>query len=445
MITELVIAGLTTYAYRKTKYNYTHKSENELENRWMAAMVGAGVKNKDEESATYELTQIIPTQYGFCCCVKIPYGLSFGDLIKLKPVIETNLGAICEFEKDKLENYATLKIIKNVFKSDYKPVKTKANEIFLGYKLDGRKYILDLNTNSHILIAGMTGSGKSFLFASIVTNLIYYNSKDIDIYLFQIMKGEIDIFRNCPSVKFTSDNENEILIMLKKLSNLIHKRSKQFTELGIKNISQWNKHFPNKRMKRIIIGAEEISFFMNEKNEHFEFFNRIVKAGRSCGIHFIGLTQRTTSANLGGNGELKSQLTVITAKQRGEIDSKNAIDVYDAAYLEPQEFIASSNEGLVKFMAPTIDEYFKILNKYVPEIIIPDAISSKEPSKEKPAISGGWHIPSEEEWKSIRDTIPEVTYIKQEEKIPVGQMKAPKKGKKNGVISLNEVRESVNA
>ncbi|WP_139905602.1 hypothetical protein [Clostridium thermarum] len=217
------------------------------------------------------------------------------------------------------------------------------------------------------------------------------------------MKGEIDIFKNCPSVKFTSDNPSEILVILKKLTDIIHKRSKQFAACGIKNINQWNKNFPNKKMKRIIIGAEEISFFMepgskDEANPFFHYFNDIVKAGRSAGVHFIGLIQRTTAANLGGNGELKSQLTVITAKQRSELDSRNAIDINDAAYLESQEFICSCNDGYVTFKAPTIDEDFMILNKYVPEIKVPEV-----EVKEKPQVGKKSRILSIEETAKLRE------------------------------------------
>lgn len=440
MITELGIVGATTYGYWKIKHHKKHKAEKEILKKWAAAMIGAGIKNKMEEENTFEIVDIKKTDYGFNCKVSIPFGISADKLEGLKPVIETNLNCVCEIEKDKFETYATLKIINRVLDFDFAPVKTKNNEIYLGKKLDGTDFILNLNTNPQILIAGQTGTGKTFEFALILTNLIYHNAKDIDIYLFQVMKGEIDIFKECPSVKFTSDNEDEILVMLKKLDNLIHKRSKQFTENGIKNISQWNKHFPQKKMKRIIIGIEEISFFMNEESKHFEYFNRIVKAGRSCGIHFIGITQRTTSANLGGNGELKSQLTVITAKQRSELDSRNAIDIGDAVNLGEQEFIVSCNDGYVKFKAPKIDEDFKVLNQYVPEIIVPKN-DKTEPIKEKTSIRGGWHIPTAEEWEKIKHDIPEVTYVKKEEKIPTGQMEAPKKRsrKKSGLVKLSEV------
>jgi hypothetical protein len=44
VISELVIMGLTTYVYRKRKYNATHKSEREIMEKFKAAMIGAGIK-----------------------------------------------------------------------------------------------------------------------------------------------------------------------------------------------------------------------------------------------------------------------------------------------------------------------------------------------------------------------------------------------------------------
>lgn len=439
MIVEL--AAATTI---KITYNWLKKAPDRIiKEKWREILLNSkvdGIRNKNE--VTFEISTIYPRKYGYYCIVNIPQGLSVDALKKAKKIIEDNLNCIAEIEKDRFEKYITVKLVNKVVEYEYAPVETNDHELFLGFKLDGSAYKLDINKDPHALIAGKTGTGKSFLFATILTNLIYFNSKDIEIYLIQVMKGEIDIFKDCPSVKFTSDNKDEILIILKRISNIIHKRSKTFAEQGIKNITQWNQHFKSKKMKRIILGAEEVSFFMDEEGEYFEHFNNIVKAGRSVGVHFIGLTQRTTSANLGGNGELKSQLTIITAKQRSELDSKNAIDINDAAYLEAQEFIASSNDGYVTFKAPTVDEDFKILNNYVPEIVIPN--DNKE-IKEKISIKYSWHRPTPEEWNNIKDSLPNLTIVKKEETKPIGQLLAAKKEKKNGVISLSEVEQNVNA
>lgn len=365
--------------------SFRDKDINRIKFLWDMALIKCniqGIKNKDAE--TFSIDKIKRESYGYSLKVPVPLGLSAETLYKSKEILQDNLKCLVEFDKKRFSDCIKVKLITKIINNkEFEPVKTKEYELFLGHLIDGTPYIIDLNKDPHLLFAGKTGTGKSFLFASVLTNLIYNNQKDIDIYLFQVMKGEIDIFKKCKPVKFTSDNKQEILIMLKKLSNIIHNRSKTFAASGIKNITQWNKHHKKNKMKRIIVAAEEISFFMekadDKDNPYFKYFTNIVKAGRSAGVHFIGLTQRTTAANL--STELKAQMTIITSKQRSELDSRNAIDIGDAVNLEEKEWIASGNDGYVWFKAPSIDEDFSILNKFVSEIVIPCSDHSQQIQK----------------------------------------------------------------
>lgn len=368
MLIELGTFLTCAYALNEFK----NRDIRKLKKDWRGIMENAkseGIRNKNNQS--FELLQAERKDYGYKCIISIPHGLNHSSLFKAKEAIEDSLGCIIELKKDKFKKYIEMDIIEDLIENTkFEPYETKPNELFMGYKYNGEEYLLDLTKDPHIILSGKTGTGKSFLLASILTNLIYYHKKTTELYLLQLMKGDINIFKDCPNVKFSSTTADEIMIALKKLNDIINTRSLEFAEQGVKNIAQWNKHFKNRQMKRIIVVVEEISFFM--KNEiAFEYFNAIVKAGRASGVHLICLTQRTTSANLGGNGELKSQMTVITAKQRSELDSRNAIDIEDAAYLDNQEFISSCNDGYVYFKSCWVDEDFKVLNKYVPEIKVP--------------------------------------------------------------------------
>lgn len=386
MITEIVgaMGCLTGIMVLR---NLRDRDINRIKLLWQLALQKCntqGIKNKDGD--TFYIDKIDREAYGYSLRVSIPLGLSAETLYKTKGILQDNLKCLIEWDKKRFSDCIKVKLITKIInEKEFKPVKTKSNELALGYLIDGTPFIINLNKDPHLLFAGKTGTGKSFLFASVITNLIYNNSKNVDIYLFQVMKGEIDIFKKCKPVKFASDNKDEILTMLKKLSNIIHNRSKTFAASGIKNITQWNKHHPKNHMKRIIVAAEEISFFMekadDKDNPYFKYFTNLVKAGRSAGVHFIGLTQRTTAANL--STELKAQMTIITSKQRSELDSRNAIDISDAVNLEQQEWIASGNDGYVWFKAPSIDEDFKVLNKYVPEVVVPCVNSQTTVQKQK--------------------------------------------------------------
>lgn len=377
MITEFVIGAGCVYLYRR----FQNRKVYQLKENWKNTLENAradGIRNMKGD--TFEMFKVFQKPYGYLGLVSVPSGLKVGNLENAKDIIQDSLHCLIEIEKENFKDYIKVKVItKQVEKFNFEPIKTYPNQLYLGKKIDGDYYKINLNTNPHIIISGQTGTGKSFLLASILTNLIYNHPNSTELYLLQITKAEIDIFSKCKNVRFTSNNLKEIEAILEKLNNTINLRSKIFSSNGIKNISQWNKHFKNKRMKRIIVCVEEISFFMNDEDSNaFKIFNNLVKAGRSVGIHLIALTQRTTVANLGGDGELKSQTTVITARQRSDLDSRNAIDIGDAVDLREREFIAYSNEGYVYFTAPYLDEDFNILNEYVPEIKIPDIQEVKE-------------------------------------------------------------------
>lgn len=377
MITEFAISAACVYLFRR----FQNRKLYQLKENWKNTLENARVEGvRNMKGDTFEIFQVFQKNYGYLCLISIPSGLKVENLESAKDVIQDSLHCLIEVEKENFKDYIKVKVItKQVEKFNFEPVKTYPNQLYLGKKIDGDYYKIDLNTNPHIIISGQTGTGKSFLLASILTNLIYNHPNSAELYLLQITKAEIDIFSKCNNVRFTSNNLKEIEAILEKLNNTINLRSKIFSNNGIKNIGQWNKHFKNKRMKRIIVCVEEISFFMNdEESNAFKIFNNLVKAGRSVGIHLIALTQRTTVANLGGDGELKSQTTVITARQRSDLDSRNAIDIGDAVDLREREFIAYSNEGYVYFTSPYLDEDFEILHEYVPEIKIPDVQEVKE-------------------------------------------------------------------
>lgn len=377
MIIEFGIGAGCVYLFRR----FQNRKAYQLKQDWKNTLENAradGIRNMKGD--TFEMFKVFEKSYGYLCLVSKTSGLKVENLENAKDVIQDSLHCLIEVEKENFKDYIKVKIItKPVEKFNFEPVKTYPNQLYFGKKIDGDYYKIDLNTNPHIIISGQTGTGKSFLLASILTNLIYNHPNSVELYLLQITKAEIDIFSKCKNVRFTSNNLKEIEAILEKLNNTINLRSKIFSQNGIKNIGQWNKHFKNKRMKRIIVCVEEISFFMQgEDSNAFKIFNSIVKAGRSVGIHLIALTQRTTVANLGGDGELKSQTTVITARQRSDLDSRNAIDIGDAVDLREREFIAYSNEGYVYFTSPWIDEDFNTLHEYVSEIKIPDVQEVKE-------------------------------------------------------------------
>lgn len=413
MITEMLIAGVGFYTYSWLNDTWKRKIKKEFEK----TMEGIGLYNKKEE--TFSILEVEKMNYGYKTLICIPKGLSLDHLMAKQNIIEDNMNAIIEISKNKFSKYAVMYIVdKDVAKYKYSPVKCEEWRLWIGKDIKGQDYFLDLNKDPHILVGGCTGTGKSFLLAAILTNAIYYNSKNIEIYLSQIVKGEVGAFSKCPGVKFTAYSIEEVRLSLKKVCNILDNRSQLFVKCGIKNITQWNKHYKRRKLKRIIYVLEELSFFM-EHEDVWEMILKIAKAGRSVGIHLIGLLQRSTATNL--NTDCKSQMSKITFKQKSSIDSTNIIGIPDATKLKSMECIVDSNDGIVNLKTSWIDEDFYLLNKYVPEIAIP---IKKSKDVDKKII--------EEATKTI-NKLPAKTNIKKEKEVY-------KKKKRCGVISLEDLK-----
>lgn len=440
---SIIAAGLTFLSF----YN---RDINRLESTWDAALEKCkveGIRNIDKK--TFKLYKTQRTKYGFKATTFIPDGLGILTLEKAITVLQDNLNCLIFIEKSKFKDTISIRFVtRDVINSHYEPVKSTADKLFVGYKIDGDPYLMDLNKNPHLLVGGTTGAGKTFLLFMILTNLIYNSSSDVEIYLSQIMKGEVGLFRKCKPVKFVGNNLEEVLVMLKKIGKIVNERSEEFTKNGIRDITQWNKYNPNRRKKRIFVVIEEISFFMpagdDEDTDRLKqlcwiIILMIAKAGRSVGCHLLSVTQRSTATNL--PSDVKSQLSRLTLKQKSVIDSTNIINTPDAVKLESRECILDGDEYQYLKM-PVIDEDLRILNKYVKEILIPQKSRKKEDKfKDCNLTKLNYEetqklkcIPSDDKLNESNDE-EKITDIRGEKAIA----KKQKNKRRNGVVSLEEV------
>ncbi|MEW9093920.1 MAG: FtsK/SpoIIIE domain-containing protein [Clostridiaceae bacterium] len=444
MYTEIALWGLGCYGYHRLKT----KGEREIKKKWNKIMVGAGIKNKEDKARTFEIKHIETTRYGYLCKVSIPAGLNFKRIEELKPTIEDNLKCLCEVTKDRFSNYINIEIIINPLNNlKFTPVKTKPYELFLGYDFTGKPVVLNQNKFPHLLIAGTTGTGKSRLVFVMLTNLIHnHSNKEIELYLTQVRKRDLKHFRYCKQTKFYATTMEETNIMLERLCKIIERRENIIDKAGCENIEEYNK-IARQKMKCFYICAEEFSFYMpdpsdtarekEQKEKALSYLKNIILTGRAVGGFVITSLQRTTVDNIPAT--LKSQMARVTFRQMSDINSINAIESTGAVGLENQEAILFTNTH-TKFKTVEI-------NKYIIKESIKD--SSKDIVQEKVQDAGhsfnySWKIPSLEEWKQIKDNIQLMNVPEKLE--PIGQYNPPKKiFKKKGVVSLEEVRNNVNA
>ena len=428
MIVECGLIGLVGYGY----YLYKTIDKRGLINDFNKSMEGIGLYNKNKE--TFLLNSLKQTEYGWSGKIHIPKGLSVEHLNSKKNILEDNLNSIIEIEKDNFKDYINIYIInRDVNKYEFKPVKSKPYEIYIGKDFQLKDFKLNTRKDCHILIGGVTGTGKTFLLASILTNLIYNSSNKIEIYLLQVAKSELSAFENCNCVKESCFDINSCMNLLNKIKEIINKRSEKFKNNGIRNIQQWNKHYKKEYMKEIYVIIEELSFFLD-----CQPITEISKVGRSVGVHIISCIQRTVRTEM--DSTLKSQMSRITFHQKSSIDSTNIIGTNDAVLLKERECIVDGNNDYKRIKTPWIDEDYKILNRYVPQIKIPQNYEKVSKNTENSDIIVQKVVKTNKNFKEQKIlTIEEHSIIDvKEEDIKEEKPKKNNKKFKTGTISLEE-------
>ncbi|MFT8312930.1 MAG: FtsK/SpoIIIE domain-containing protein [Clostridium sp.] len=438
MITEFVVAGITTYAYQKIHYNIKHKDEKQIIKKWNKIMFAAGIKNKEDISDTFKIININKTKYGFNCKVNIPDGFDADKLEGLKTIIQDNFKCLCEFDKQRFTNYTTVKIITNPLNNlTFKPEKTKPYEILLGYDYTGKPVILNMNRFSHLLIAGVVGTGKSRLGFTILTNLIHNHSeKEIEIYLTQLKKKDYKHFKFCKQVKQFSERLDETRDMFARLDKIIDKRTETIDKADAENIEEYNQKSKIK-MKYIYLFAEEFSFYMEDKSDDedteklkasaLQHLKNIIVAGRSVGINVICTVQRTTVDNIPST--IKSQMSRITFRQMSVLNSTNIIESSDAVGLEEKECILFTNQ-YVRIKTPYIDK--EIIQDNIKDSLLNIPVQSKVQNE----MHYERHKPTPEEFAKMKDCT-----VRVKQTITNTKVNIKVKKRKNGVINLDEVKK----
>lgn len=398
MIFEMVtttLLGAGLIYYRATMDSRKIRPYRE---KWNTLMAELHLFTKDSKS-TFTINSIQFIENGFIANIFIPAGLSYKDIEKHTEAIENSFSANITIENKDFSNICTIKFLdKELEDYCFVPVKTKEYQLFLGKTYDNENYVLDMNKNSHVLFLGATGKGKTIEMMMVLTNLIYNSGNKIELHLSQIAKSETGMLRDCKCVKFYGTKLEDVTLDLERVAKQINYRSDRFDVEGVSNIQEYNKYNKNRKMKRIYYVIEELSFFMPQpsdldevkdlKNRCWSAIVDIVKAGRSVGVHFLSVSQRSTCTNL--PSDVKSQMTRVSFAQISKVDSLNAIECENAVYLKDKQCLIYGDSRPMEIVkVPTLTNSYISLHEFVPEIRIPrkyEEMKKKEQQEKEVAI-----------------------------------------------------------
>lgn len=173
----------------------------------------------------------------------------------------------------------------------------------LGTDVSGSVAAIDLAKLPHLLIAGTTGSGKSVLINSFITNLVFNNTPDkLKLVMIDPKKVELIRFNGLPHLigKVEVDADRAVGV-LRWLTAEMDRRYELFAQLGARNLGGYNRkvgkgnkdHQPLPMMGVFI---DELADLMHiypgdvERN-----LCRLAQMARATGIHLVVATQRPST------------------------------------------------------------------------------------------------------------------------------------------------------
>lgn len=175
----------------------------------------------------------------------------------------------------------------------------------------------DLANHPHVLVAGGSGGGKSNIInVFICTFMRYADPNLLKMILIDFKEMELAYYDGSPFLaRPVIDNPEQALQCLEELVAEIHRRASMM-RLKAKELSDWNKKFPEQAMPRIIVIIDEFAELMSASGPEVRkategYMIRLNNLGRSVGIHTIIATQRPSSKVL--PGEMKTNMPLILA------------------------------------------------------------------------------------------------------------------------------------
>lgn len=212
---------------------------------------------------------------------------------------------------------------------------------------------VDLRTNAHLLLGGVTGSGKTVLLKVLLRQAI---DKGARVYIADF-KGGVDFklwFReNC----YMSYDMDATLETLAEFEKELENRKTLLRDANCSNIDEYNAMFTETKLHRWVFACDEIAVMLDktgQSKEQKEKIDRVSAAlsllacqGRSFGLHLILATQRPDATVM--PPQVRSNVDFRVCGRADSILSSIIIDSPAAAELIPKNakglFVLNDSSG----------------------------------------------------------------------------------------------------
>lgn len=310
---------------------------------------------KETESQNYKL-------YHFKVC-KIS---DFKNIEKQIPIISAFMQKNMTYTKSTIGHFAIMiqkeqEKIKNINLLDNNIYFKNSFDLFIGLDLENKPITINLSDIPHLLIAGTTGSGKSVVINSLISQLLINTKYNCIFYMIDTKKVELAKYKKLKSTFCQVATEYIGAIrLLENICNLIDYRYEILEKEDRVSIS--------KEESRYVVVIEELNDLMMVSKKVVEpYIVKIAQLGRACGVHLIIATQRPVVETL--TGSIKANIDCrLALKTTSSIDSRNIIGHSGA------EKLVGKGDALIKI--PTLDEEIHLQTPFVEQEIINNIIKN---------------------------------------------------------------------
>jgi S-DNA-T family DNA segregation ATPase FtsK/SpoIIIE len=297
---------------------------------WIAIFKSTGLKIEEKYP---ELKKTENNKIGKRYIFKVPYGLCLSDFEKRKEELEMALHEPLKCDLTHEYNIA-IQIYHLAYKKIYKLINNllKTNDLVfpIGATLttEGEENVsLEFNrSNSHMLVCGGTGKGKTAFMQNITAQAML--KRNIEVYICDLKAtGSYNLFKQCLNLKELVKSDIETIRILKKIKSIMEKRYKILDEHNLNDVGEYNEKFKNGRMNSIILIVEE--FVILSKNSIvIDLLNILLAQASGAGIHIFLTVQRPDAKTL--DTRLKNNLSYTVAfKAKNSSSSETYLDKGD--------------------------------------------------------------------------------------------------------------------
>lgn len=190
---------------------------------------------------------------------------------------------------------ATLVTLKSILTAEIMQRSHSKLMLALGQNVAGEPVAADLSKWPHILVAGATGSGKSVLLHAFIASVLFRAMpSEVRFILVDPKRVELTAYSGIPHLLTPVIVETEkVISALKWAVHEMEKRYRLFTQVGARNLADFNQLSKISTLPYIVIVVDELADIMAYAPGEVEsLITRIAQMSRATGIHLVLSTQR---------------------------------------------------------------------------------------------------------------------------------------------------------